>query len=245
MLSFARYMDAISDEASRFLEVAAVAQPFAIPTCPGWTSIDLEHHLASCFRYWSLQVVAGDPESEVHETIALHSEAIDSGFELALDRLLGDLTSAGETASCWNWSDTDFDVLWVARHMAITTAIHRVDVELARSLPASIDSELAIDGLDETFSVQFRNLLPKSVLSTMVGSLCLISSDVDAAWSISVERGKIRLRNKRGPASVALVGSASDLLQFVRNRVDLDQFSVTGDVAVAKSWQTLSDTLPR
>jgi hypothetical protein len=153
--------------------------------------------------------------------------------------LLGRLSKLTEDSPCWNWSDSDYTALWVARRMALEMAIHRIDAESASGSTTDIAQDLALDGLEEKFDVHLRLDVPENPTATLNGTICLICSDAKDAWSLNVERGQLRIRDGRGPASVALVGTASNLFQFVWNRVDLSKFEVTGDRQVALNWRDL------
>ena len=239
MLGYSRYLDAIGDEVSRFIEVSRVLRNASVPTCPGWKISDLSSHLAAVYRHWSTQLLAADPGAHTTVPTVLHHESVAHELEHEETILLDRLGKLSEDAPCWNWSDGDYTALWVARRMALETAIHRIDAESASGRTTEIARDLSLDGIEEKFDVHLRLDVPENPTATLNGTICFICSDANHAWTLNIEHGQLRIRDGRGPASVALVGTASNLFQFVWNRIDLSRFEVTGDRLVAENWREL------
>ncbi|HXY42963.1 MAG TPA: maleylpyruvate isomerase N-terminal domain-containing protein, partial [Acidimicrobiales bacterium] len=158
---------------------------------------------------------------------------------VAADELVDALRAAGGEAPCWNWSGRNATTGWLARRMALESAIHRYDGELAAAEARAIDPQLSVDGIDEFLTVHLRTDLPDVPAATLGGSLCLACTDTEDAWTVDVGGGRLRVRNDRGPASACLRGGASDLFLFVWNRVGVDGLELTGDRAVAEAWASL------
>ena len=92
--------------------------------------------------------------------------------------------------------------------MALESAVHRYDAELAAESPTSIASDLAVDGIDEFLTVHLTTNLPEYPEATLGGPLCLACSDTDDAWTVEIGAGKFRVRGGRGPAAAYLSGTA-------------------------------------
>lgn len=238
-LAFRAYLDAIGEEVARSLDIARLIPEADVPSCPGWDVRALTEHLIGVYGYWISQLVAADTTGSVVAPTLLHTADPVSALEDEATVLLETLETSGESAPCWNWSDRDYTSLWVARRMGMESAIHRVDFELASGRSQPVPRDLAVDGLFEKFEVHLRLDIFANPTATLGGSVCLICSDAEHAWIVGIERGQLRLRYGRGPADVALVGSASDLFQFVWNRKGLAAFDVTGNREVAAAWRLL------
>lgn len=238
-LPFASYVDAIGEEVDRLGQAGARGLEVAVPTCPGWFVADLLGHVAAVCRHWSVQLEAGDAGERTPVGDAGSGDGVLAGLEREATRLLGALARSGPDAPCWNWSGTDLVATWVARRLALETAVHRVDGELAFARPTPVEAELAVDGIDERLDVHLRVDLPEAPEATLGGSACLVCTDVDAAWVVEAGGGRLRWRHGRGPADAVLVGSASDLLLFTWNRVEVDALALTGRRDVALAWRTL------
>ncbi len=241
-LAFDSYLDAASEDVARFEEAVRRDGARAVPTCPGWTVADLLTHLAEVYEFWHAQLLAGDTAAQ-HEVSGQRDASrrvpAPERLEGAAAALLGALGRLGPDAPCWNWTGHDLDAAWVARRLAHETSIHRTDAERAFGKSTPIERELAVDGIDERIAVLLAADLPHEPGHSLGGTLCLVCSDVDAAWVVEVERARLRWRRGRGPADAALVGSASDLDLFVWNRIDLEALSLTGSRAVAEAWRRL------
>lgn len=239
MLSFTSHLEAISTEAARLVEVATISGDLDLPYCPGWVTEDLVAHLTGVYRDWVTQLQIGDDSQRSATAAEIYPRAGVADLEVAVDDLTSQLARLGKEAPCWNWTGNDLDAGWVARRMALETAIHRVDVESARNSPSEVAPDLALDGIDEKFEVHLHYDLRVNPTATLHGSICFVAKDSTEAWTISVDKGRLRLRYGRGPASVAIVGTASEIFKFVWNRAPLTSFDLTGDAQVARYWRDL------
>ena len=124
--------------------------------------------------------------------------------------------------------------------MALESAVHRYDAELAVGSPAPIERELAVDGIDEWIAVHLATDVPEAPDATLGGVLCLACADDAAAWTVEVAGGRLRWREGRGPADAVLVGSASDLYLYCWNRRPLEALELTGSRGGRPAWSSLT-----
>lgn len=240
-LAFEAYLDAVATEAGRLAAVTAGVLAQAVPSCPEWCARDLVEHVWHVYTFWHAQVLAAD----VSASRELGDRTLPAGgepgecLEEAADELVRVIGAAGPQAPCWNWSGQDFTTAWLARRMALESAVHRYDGELTAHDPTPIDARLAADGIDEFLTVHLPSDLSEVPTATLGGSLCLACSDTENAWTVDASRGHLRVRHDRGPASAYLRGATSDLFLFVWNRVGVDDLELTGDRAVAAAWALL------
>lgn len=239
--SFEDHLAAIEIETERLGSVVAPYPDAPVPSCPEWEASDLLEHVGKVFSFWAHQLEAGDTEAR-HDPPVGGPPADESLVEWLDERasvLIGRLNELGPDEPCWNWSGVALDSGWVARRMALEIAIHRYDGELAAGEPMPIPPELAADGLDERLEVHLRTDIGEDPDASLGGPICLSSTDVEAAWVVEVGNGRLRVRQRAGPASVVVRGTASDLFLFSWNRIGYDALDLTGDEAVAKRWSTL------
>jgi uncharacterized protein (TIGR03083 family) len=238
---FERHLEAISVESVRLAAVTAEALDRKVPSCPEWTGRDLIDHLWHVHTFWHAQVRAGDETArrDPGERAIPEGEQVGDWLEEAGAGLVDDLADAGPDAPCWNWSGHDLNVRWVARRMALETAVHRFDGELTGSDPTPIETDLAVDGIDEFLRVHLQTDVPETPEATLGGTLCLACSDSDDAWIVEIGGGQLRVREGSGPATACLRGTASDLYLFTWNRIGVDDLELTGDRSVAAAWATL------
>lgn len=242
-LSFEDYVASVASDAE---ELASRAGPWLdepVPTCPGWSVRDLLDHLGGVYLFWRAQVAAGVAEerTELDAGEQAPPEDIVAWFRSSA-RELTDLLKASDLEPgdpCWNWSGRDTTVGWVARRMALETAVHRFDFELATAALWAIPAELAVDGVDERLGVHLEADISAAPDATLQGVLCLSCDDRADAWTVEVASGRVKWRYGRGPADAVLVGSASDLYLFTWNRVRIDRLELTGRRDVALAWESL------
>lgn len=246
-LGFESYLDACSEELERTLDaLEAVGPQQPVSTCPGWTAADLAEHLRQVYGRWRQRLAEGsatavaDGEPEPGATRPGGEAPATEGFYEEGVALLAELGAAGPGAACWNWTGVDETGAWLARRIALETAVHRVDAELVAGTPRPVEAELAADGIAERLEVHLQPALARRPADAgLGGTLCLVCSDVDAAFVVDVSGGRLRWRHGRGPADTALVGTASQLFLFSWNRCPVANLSLTGRKEVAASWGTL------
>ncbi len=240
-MDFERFLDVVPREAARLAVVTAPLLDERVPSCPDWTARELVGHLWRVYWFWHAQVIAADPTDRVDpgdRPLDPDAEPGDA-LELAAAELVEAMRGAGAGASCWNWSGVNPTVSWLARRMALETAVHRYDGELCAGTPGTIDADLAADGIDEYLRVHLFADIPDAPTATLGGTLCLACSDTGDAWTVEIGMGRLRVREGRGPASACLLGPASHLLLFVWNRIGVEGLELTGDPAVASAWAGL------
>lgn len=248
-LAFQTYLDACAEELERTLDALEAADPAApVPSCPGWTASDLGDHLRGVYARWRERLAEGGTRV-LEPTAAPASAAAGIGARNGRDgepafyeegvALLRELAAAGPEAACWNWTGADQHGAWLARRIALETAVHRVDAELCVGSARPVEAELAADGIAERLEVHVRRDVEGDPAATLGGTLCLICSDVDAAHVIELTGGRLRWRRGRGPADAALVGTASELFLFSWNRLALEHLALTGRPEVAAAWAAL------
>ncbi|MGA2531079.1 MAG: maleylpyruvate isomerase family mycothiol-dependent enzyme [Acidimicrobiales bacterium] len=241
-LDFEAHRAALGRECDLLVSMSAEDPGLAVPTCPEWALSDLFAHLSEVFSFWRTQLEAAsldapaDPATKSDVDLAELSER----FEGACEALQAALAARDAEAPCWNWSGNELTVGWVARRMALESAVHRYDVELSIGAPSPITTELAVDGIDEWISVHLATDVPEAPDADLGGVLCLACTDDAAAWTVETAGGKLRWREGRGPADAVIVGTASDLYLYCWNRRPLDVLELTGSRDVALAWTSLA-----
>ena len=241
-LPYEVHVDAIEEESERIGELAERGVKIAIRNGPGWDLEALLFHLAGLFHAAVTQLDASDQATEAAPGSELTGSALER-FEdrrLALVGLFRDHDSADP---CWNALGEDLTVGFLARRLAHESAIRRIDVEIARGNPTTVDAEIATDGIDERLFVVLAHHFEQGEAPELGGSICLICSDRDAAWTVDASHGRFRVRSGRGPADAAVVATASDLFCFAWGRPTIRPLQVTGRMAVVEAWQQLPGEL--
>src|SRR3954454_12470141 len=154
------HLDALRRDGDALLHASGLHLKASVPTCPGWSVLDLLAHLLRVYRYAARQ--ARSEERLPGDDTELAPEAVPAATADAHAELLLVLSELDPQTPAWN-SDPDApDVAgYWRRRMAIETALHRWDVENAvrtgNGAPAPIEPALACDGIDEALT----QLLPR------------------------------------------------------------------------------------
>jgi len=240
-LDYGSHLAALTRECEFIIHESADELEAPVPTCPGWRLSDLLEHLGGVFAFWRAQLEAASPDTQAEPAsrgVPAGSDLVD-WFENASVKLQIALHERDPAEPCWNWSGSDLTARWVCRRMALESAVHRYDAELAAGSPTVIARDLAVDGIDEWLGVHLATDVPEAPEASLGGVLCLACADDVAAWTVEVAGGRLRWREGRGPADAVLVGSASDLYLFSWSRRPLDVLDLTGNREVAAAWSSL------
>ncbi|GGU29549.1 maleylpyruvate isomerase family mycothiol-dependent enzyme [Lentzea flava] len=164
-----------------------------VPSCPGWTVLDLVRHQAAVHSWAAKAVVApaeaGPPEfpkppQDFDEVLAWW----DTELAVLLERLRE--TSADSPA--WTFDGSKRASFW-PRRQAHETSIHRLDAELAtgHDVPTLLfDSEFAADGIDEFLTVMVPRQLQRGRVIEGTGRLVVHAADAGRTWEVQLTKGE-------------------------------------------------------
>jgi uncharacterized protein (TIGR03083 family) len=206
-LTHDEYLASYRADGDRMAALLRVADPGApVPTCPGWTALDLLRHVCDVYAHKVAVLRLGRAVRPGEWTLA---DELDQANALEwhdsirgeLEQLLAEL---GPDAAVWTWMEgvgEGTSGAW-ARRMAHEALVHRVDAESVQGSPlAEAAPGLAVDGINE-------------ILTWMAGDPDVLTSDgadEGAAGSVLVDFGDgawlVGLPD--GAQSVSLVGSGS------------------------------------
>ncbi|GAB46988.1 maleylpyruvate isomerase N-terminal domain-containing protein [Mobilicoccus pelagius] len=235
------YLAAIDADSARVVEALSGVDPAAgVPTCPGWTTVDLARHLAEVQHGWAGIVQAGvtdaDEARALHERSTLpESTDLPGTLDLLRDattELLAAIRGRPTDAPVWTWS-REQTAGFVLRRQAHEACVHRLDAELTAAPDGSartlVDPLLAADGVDEVLRlVADHGPMPTPGGTTSPGSgegaepaplVRIVASDTGATWIVAVDvaNGTLEVADA-DPADgtvrprAILTGTAEDLL---------------------------------
>lgn len=228
------HLEALRRDGDALLHAAGRNPMAPVPTCPGWSVVDLLAHLLRVYRYAARQ--ARSEERLPGDDTELAPEAVPAAVADAHAELLLVLAELDPDAPAWNSlpDAPDLAGYW-GRRMAVETALHRWDVENAVGQPTPIEPALACDGIDEALT----DLLPRRrrrAGETMAGSAHLHATDAPegspAEWTLTLlADAAVHVRRSHEKADAALRGPAGELLLAVWGRpADVERF---GDAEIA------------
>lgn len=204
----------------RLVRDADLAAP--VPSCPGWTVYDLVTHLGAIHRWAAAATrtphgghVPDDPE----EPQALDGAELADWYSVSAAELVVTL-SVDPDRSCWTLGEPHTVRFWRRRQLH-ETALHRWDLQNALHQPASMDADIALDGVDEVLTT----MLPRQLrLQRVAESSRWVRLRVDGRDRV------LALSASRDAQPVAtIVADPSTVLLLLWGRLSLDDVSVDGD----------------
>lgn len=229
-----RYLDQLARNSERLADAAAAAGTGAdVPTCPGWTVKDLLDHCVTGDG-WARTIVeqgqAGSTERVLPDEAdpSLQGGALVDAFRAGARALLDTLGSVPPDTSVWTFSSTNRTASFWLRRRSQETSIHRYDAEAAAGTPTALDAALAVDGIDELFTV-FLPRLVSNFGDVGDGTVHLHCTDLAGEWLVTTRGGEVTVTQEHAKGDVAARGSASDLLLFLWGRTSAEALEVFGD----------------
>lgn len=239
---------AVAAQTARFVEAVKGADlTTPVPSCPGWTLADLLQHVGSVQRWFAVLLNGRIQERPTSREVDLRLPAGPQGLA---DWLSASAQVAAEAFAAtpadlpmWAWGADQHARFW-ARRMLFETLVHRVDAEVALGIPSAIDTELAVDGVDEFLvNLPFASFFAPGTakLRGEDRSIRFSCTDADRDWLVRLRPDGFGLDGTGAtdaPADATVRGSAADLLLLAYGRLDRadERFEVQGDEELLAHW---------
>jgi uncharacterized protein (TIGR03083 family) len=196
-LNHAEYIGALQEQAAQFasaLRDSTFDSP--VPSCPGWSALDLVRHVVQVYAHKAAVLRAGQAVSGRDV-----DAAADAPFPAALERheaVVADLASVlarlHPDDAAWTWMEGagESTVGAWARRMAHEALVHRVDAELAAGMMISpVDVALAVDGVNEVLTWMAGDPDVVAEEESSAGSSGTVLLDYgEAAWLVELGDGR-------------------------------------------------------
>jgi uncharacterized protein (TIGR03083 family) len=234
----AQYIEALAIEGSRLADTATeldVASP--VPTCPGWVLRDLLHHLGGVHRWAGAHIrdrLASFLRVDDFEVLVgpwpADSELV-AWYRSELEFLIQSLRSAPLDIDCAVFLKSTSPLAHWARRQAHETAIHRADIESIIDARTPVETEFALDGIDELVDCFVPRPFMK-LRSEVPLTLGIAPDDGERFWALSISDEPVQVAYSRRECDCVIEGRASDIYFALWNRSDDDGIRVSGDRAV-------------
>ncbi|MEV6304289.1 maleylpyruvate isomerase N-terminal domain-containing protein [Actinoplanes sp. NPDC051861] len=231
------------DERSAAFRAAVAAAPSLdarVPSCPEWTLLDLVRHLGEGRRKWAAIIAAGPAETLPDPSVwasemppADDREALNAWLAESAGQLIGALREAGPDRGCWAWwrrSQSPRTAGAAARHQLQEIAVHTYDAQLTAGAPQPLPEEVALDGVEDFQFTCCATTTPWPHEPVVVE----YHATEGRSWRLDLSEEGARVARQAGPAAgpaagISVTGSASELVLFFYNRVQLDSLKFEGD----------------
>lgn len=240
-LDFADYLDHLAADSARFAEVMRrTPSETPVPTCPGWTAVDLYFHLAEVQRFWARVVghrlTTGDQVAGLTTERPTDDHELRGLFAAGTESLQEALRATPPDTVVWSWA-LEQTAGFSYRRQAHEALIHRLDAELTAGERTPLDARLAADGVDEMLSVMYGEPPGEGVFAPDPEHVVRFSTtDTDDAWTATIGT-YTDPSGKSGPCldwapgalpTAEIRGAAADLDCWLWRRPTLGEISQTG-----------------
>lgn len=196
-------VDRIAEEAERSSTTLAAADPTApVPTCPGWTALDLLAHVTEVHEFWGQLLATGartDEDAEAVEAAKVPMPEGEGAVEAILTRrraatgvLLEQLAARDDAEPVSTWFSADQSVGFVRRMQLHEATMHRVDAELTAGKQLSpIDLAVAADGVAHVIEVMHAGAfdwIPEWAAVEPLATLTLTPTDAGQPVEVEISR---------------------------------------------------------
>lgn len=226
-------------------EALAADPDIPVPSCPGWSILDLVQHVAYVYdRHLShiSRGVTSDPglppiSDGVPESYRVGADEAIEFFDERAQRLTQTLDALDPDMPAWNWAPQAKKVAFWQRRLALETAVHRWDAQMALARAEPIEEKLAGDGVSEVLDTWLpaggsRRKGP----TDRFGVIHLAAADVQEEWFLRLRGPGVALLDTDTlldhddpDARAYAVGPASDILLALYGRIGFDVLDVEGD----------------
>ncbi|KRF03451.1 hypothetical protein ASH00_15640 [Arthrobacter sp. Soil782] len=224
-LTFDRYRELMEKDFARLLGLTRSADAAArIPACPDWDIEQLVRHTALVYLQKAETIRTGaKPQGRwVPEDILQLGPA--EILETCYQRITGEFDAHEPSDPAESWVAEDQTVGFWIRRLTHETSIHRYDLEASLGDPQPVETELAVDGIDEVLTVMFergRSAGTNSGPAEVTGNLLLESGG--QAWSVLLLPHDVEISADAAGSSpdASISGEPNDILLWLWGREPL------------------------
>lgn len=240
------YSAALIDQNRMLGELTRTEDPTTpVPTCPGWTLRDLVTHVGRGDR-WAATMVAERSDVPVDtRTVADGKPPADPDAAIewlgrSAEQLVDAVAAAGAEERVWTFTGPKPPPWWVRRRLHEST-VHRADAAIALGVPYELAPGLAADGISEWLDLLALRTSDPQALDPGT-SLHLHATDGGLGeageWVVTAADPGVAWEHGHAKATVAVRGSAADLLLVILRRIPLrdGRIRVIGDESVFSRW---------
>ena len=207
----------------------------AVPSCPGWTVLDLTSHVGGIHRWAAGMLTGADlgPVATPPDGVDVANWADESRAAL-LDAMAGVdadtevATFVGPRPARWWW-----------RRQANETAVHAWDATADSDAAWTIPATIAADGLDEVLTVFLPRRWGHKAPAWGEGrTVHLHRTDGEGEWLVTIGSSPV-VAHGHAKGDVAVRGEVGDLLLWTLGRQVGDQprVEIFGDAGLADAWR--------
>ncbi|WP_285595151.1 maleylpyruvate isomerase family mycothiol-dependent enzyme [Kineosporia sp. NBRC 101731] len=210
------------------LESADLGAP--VPSCPGWTVVDLADHVGGVHQWATHAIVVGNAGGK--PTAAPRDrDGLVAWYRESATGLLRALRERPDDAPAWHFGPGPQVSGWWKRRQAHEITMHRWDLHQALGRENRIDPALAADGVDEVRRIFFPRQVRLERMPPLTQSLAVVVAETGQEFVFSGDG------TTDEPADATVTGPAEALYLALWHRISPDDpcLEITGEVEVVRS----------
>jgi uncharacterized protein (TIGR03083 family) len=207
-----------------------------VPSCPGWSLLDLTYHLGGVHRWATAAVVEKRPLDD-DEIPMPDASGVRDWFLEGAATLVRTLRATPPETECWAFGPKPRTAAFWHRRQPLETVVHAWDAAGTQEAPGlRIATDLALDGIDEVRHMFYPRQVRLQRIPPLARSLAVDPDDADTRWLFPAGDPLAPDAGDAEPEAV-VSGSAEDLYLLLWGRFTIDdpRFTVTGDAAAARA----------
>lgn len=236
------YLVHLTDDVARMAELLGRCDPStAVPSCPGWDLRRLTVHVGNVHRWATAAARAAAPPPS-RPADPDHDVNLGAWLRAGAQELVDTLRMLEPQAPTWHPFPTELVAAVWPRRMALETAVHRVDAQLAAGTAAPraaevVDAALASDGIDEYLGVMLTGAAQRRGRQLPASTLHVHCTDVHGEWLVWAKGASVTVQREHAKGDVAMRGPASSLFLALWGRRWAEPgFETFGDDAAGADW---------
>lgn len=180
------YVEAYASAAEWFAtQVARTNTRTPVPSCPGWTVLDLVTHLGNIHAWAATVMETGKASRRLEDRPSSNKPKRVAEWYLAkAEDLYAVLRDTPAEQECWNFVFGAGSASFWQRRQTHETLLHGVDLALATGVAERLPADLAADGVDETLTVMLHRMHSRGHAADLSAPIALRASDVDRCWVV-------------------------------------------------------------
>ncbi|HEY6533804.1 MAG TPA: maleylpyruvate isomerase family mycothiol-dependent enzyme [Acidimicrobiales bacterium] len=214
-----------------------------VPSCPGWVVGKLVNHSARAMERTHLVLrdhLAEFPPKEAYRPLSRDGALFDQ-YRRILEDTVETLATADPDGSSWNFTDENQTNAFWGRRMVHEITVHRYDAQLAAGDARPVETEWAVDGIDELVVALLPRITQRTE-SRLNASYHFHCTDADGEWLVVLTDGRPVTTREHAKGDVAVRGPASPLFLWICGRagLDADGLDAFGDPELVEAWSSLT-----
>lgn len=236
-LTLQDFLDRLDTTTQQFADLVATGDLDApVPSCPDWAFKDLVAHLGEVHQWATHAIVAGNPHAQPTPVPSSDQSALAAWYRSAAATLSSTLRNTDPQAPAWTFGPKPRTASFWFRRQAHESTVHLWDAATSQRADTSVDTTLALDGIDELITVFFPRQVRLGRTPPLDHTLALETAGPKGLqrWVLAGD-GTTPASNPDAPAEATITGPAERLYLLLWGRTTRDdpQLMVTGDETAA------------